>query len=170
MFKIGDRVRVKSLGVQDANNGVVIGATGIIRDIQPHSDFYYGDAIGVEFARPGAVYGIVPGVVNGRWIGSDHLELVAAEPVRKGFQVGDEVIVVRGRDQDEANDFDQLGLLGRFGVIAPEDTGKIDYNDEGFKYIVKFQDWGEGWGSGCDYWGFDSTVSLRRVVHKGQVG
>lgn len=156
MFKVGDRVRIKSLGDFDAQAGVTVGMVGTVKNILG-CFVIPGDAAYVVFDE----HLIGGGAGNTRWIGVACLELVPSAPKRKGFKVGDRVVVVRGnKDQDEVHDLEEVGLLGRFGVIA-------DLGDQDFKYVLKFEGWDRGWHGNCDecdsFWGFDTTTNLRFV-------
>jgi hypothetical protein len=88
-------------------------------------------------------------------------------PAKKGFQVGDRVIVVRfpNDDHDTVADFEDV--YGRIGEIAAVIQ---DHEDSVYDYTVRFPGWWKGWapgeesGDGC-HWGVYHR-NLRRVVSK----
>lgn len=149
MFKLGDRVTMKSLGQFDGQAGVRVGMAGTVKNIQ--GGFVIpGDAAYVVFDEH--LIGVHAG--NTRWIGVACLELVPAAPKLKGFQVGDRVIVVRGNDITcEMESLHDEKLFGRFGVITA-------VKDAVYDYAVRFENF-EGWGNG--QWGINKT-NLRRVT------
>jgi hypothetical protein len=87
-----------------------------------------------------------------------------AQP-KRGFQVGDRVVVVRFPDDDEDDLADFENVYGRIGEIAAVcERGVSCYH-----YTVKFAGWDGGWKDDfCDegpHWGVYHR-NLRRVVSK----
>lgn len=101
------------------------------------------------------------------WFGkkAESLPLVNPE-IRKGFQVGDKVVVVRFPNEgtDDVADFEHV--YGRIGTIAAVIR---DHAESVYDYTVKFEGWMDGWDetdhTAGPHWGVYHR-NLRRVVSK----
>jgi hypothetical protein len=89
---------------------------------------------------------------------------------RKGYQVGDKVVVVRFAD-DDTDDSEFEHVYGRIGTIAAVIQ---DHHDTVYDYTVEFPGWSGGWLDGDDsgleygpHWGVYNR-NLRRVVSKSE--
>lgn len=98
---------------------------------------------------------------------AESLPLVNPE-IRKGFQVGDKVVVVRFPNEDPADVSDFEHVYGRMGEIAAVIQ---DHEDNIYDYTVKFAGWEGGWALDEEdphfgpHWGVYHR-NLRRVVSK----
>lgn len=88
-------------------------------------------------------------------------------PAKKGFQVGDRVIVVRFPNDPHWTVSDFEDVYGRIGEIAEVIRTR---EDSMYDYTVKFPDWNGGWDTEDrtkegPHWGVYHK-NLRRVVSK----
>jgi hypothetical protein len=152
MFKHGDKVRVKAVTSVDTLRGVFVGYTGMVIDA-PKNSCVANETAYVVFDEKIESYN----KDNGRYLPSANLELIQSEKKKRGFQVGDKVVVVRGRYPSE---LESKGLLGRFGKVVEVVETFV---------TVRFSDWREGWDFNkiCvnDCWAVDNSC-VRRVVTK----
>ena len=93
--------------------------------------------------------------------------VVSADSPKRGFQVGDRVVVVRFPNDPQWTVSDFEDVYGRIGEIAEVIRSR---EDSQYDYTVRFPDWNEGWDldkpheEGCHYGLFHRN--LRRVVSK----